>query len=234
MAFTVEDLNDLIELIRQHPEWRDAVRREVLTRELLELPLIVERLAERMDQLATRTEQLAVRMDELAVRMDQFAGRMDQLAAEMLELATITRRLDGRVGNLEGWRYEQKFNALSRVTEILRRPALVQIADLDPVLDARDERRLSPAEWKQLIVLDFLFRGRVGKGVDAPESFVALEVFQVVDSRDVQRAHDRAAILTRLGLKAIPAVGGSRLTDDASMLAEQLGVRTLIDAPDLS
>jgi hypothetical protein len=218
MAFTVEDLNDLIELLRQHPEWREAVRREVLTRELLELPLIVERLADRLDQLATRTDQLAV--------------RMDQLVAEMLELATITRRLDGRVGNLEGWRYEQKFNALSRVTEILRKPALVQIADIDPVLDARDEGRLSPTEWKQLVVLDFLFRGRVGKGVDAPESFVALEVSQVVDSRDVQRAHDRAAILTRLGLKAIPAVGGSRLTDDASMLAEQLGVRTLIDAPD--
>jgi hypothetical protein len=57
-------------------------------------------------------------------------------------------------------------------------------------------------------------------------------VWQVVDSRDVQRAHDRASILGRLGLEAIAAVGGSRVTRDAAELAGRLGVRTLIDSAD--
>src|SRR5207244_545945 len=96
MAFSVEDLNDLLELLRQHPEWREAVRREVLTRELLELPEIVQRLADRVDQLTIRLEQLTV--------------TVNQLSTDVRELAAITRRLDGRVANLEGWRYEQKFN----------------------------------------------------------------------------------------------------------------------------
>ncbi len=61
---------------------------------------------------------------------------------------------------------------------------------------------------------------------------VALEVSRVVDSRDAQRAHDRAAMLGRIGLVATPAVGGRRLPEDAAALAEQLGVRTLIDSSD--
>jgi hypothetical protein len=42
MAFTIEDLRDLLELLRQRPEWRDAVRREVLIEDLLGLPAVVE------------------------------------------------------------------------------------------------------------------------------------------------------------------------------------------------
>jgi len=232
MAFTVEDLNDLLELLRQHPEWRDAVRREVLSQELLELPEIVQRLADRMGQLADRMDQLAVRMDQLTDRMNQLTVRMDQLAGEMRDLAAATRRLDGRVGNLEGWRYEQKFNARSRVAAILRRPQDLQVADLDPILDAREEGRLSQEEWKQLLALDFLFKGKAGKAPEAPERLVALEVSQVVDSRDVQRASDRAAILSRLGFDTIAAVGGRRLTEEATALAERLGVRTLFDFSD--
>jgi hypothetical protein len=59
-------------------------------------------------------------------------------------------------------------------------------------------------------------------------------VSQVVDARDVQRAHDRAGILARIGFDAIPAVGGSRVPADAAQLATRLGVRTLTTSTDES
>lgn len=241
MAFTIEDLGDLLALLRQHPEWRDAVRREVLTEELLGLPTVVgrlaeaqERLAEDLARLAARVDHLAAQVDRLAAQVDQLAARVDQLAAQVSELSRIVGTLDGRVGNLEGWRYEQQFNARARITQILRRPVEVDLADLEPVLDARDGGRLTEREWKQLLALDFLFRGRLGSGPEAPDRLLALEVSQVVDTRDVQRAHDRAEILTRIGLEAIAAVGGSRVTEDAAQLAERLGVRTLTNSTDES
>ena len=218
MAFTTQDLNDLLGLLRQHPEWREAVRREVLSEELLDLPAVVRRLADSQEQLVADIRRLS--------------EETRQLAADMRELARIVRRLDGRVGNLEGWRYEQRFNARARVTEIVRRPVEVNLAELDRVLDARDSGVLTDREWRHLLSLDFLLRGSVGSGPDAVERLVAVEVSQVVDSRVVQRAHDRAAMLTRVGLATIAAVGGRRLTDDASSLAERLGVRTLVDWPD--
>jgi hypothetical protein len=227
MAFTIEDLGDLLALLRQHPEWRDAVRREVLTEELLGLPTVVGRLAEAQGRLA---EALA----RLAQALDRLAARVDHLAAQVSELSRIVGTLDGRVGNLDGWRYEQQFNARARITQILRRPVEVDLADLEPVLDARDGGRLTEREWKQLLALDFLFRGRLGSGPEAPDRLLALEVSQVVDARDVQRAHDRAEILTRIGLEAIAAVGGTRVTADAAQLANRLGVRTLTTSTDKS
>lgn len=35
---TINTIHDLIRLLRENKEWRDAVRRELLTEELLELP----------------------------------------------------------------------------------------------------------------------------------------------------------------------------------------------------
>jgi hypothetical protein len=44
VAFTVDDLQDLLRLLEQHPEWRAELRRYVLTEELLELPALVRQL----------------------------------------------------------------------------------------------------------------------------------------------------------------------------------------------
>jgi hypothetical protein len=38
MAFTVQDFDDLLHLLDERPEWREALRRRVLADELLELP----------------------------------------------------------------------------------------------------------------------------------------------------------------------------------------------------
>jgi len=38
MPFTVEDFQDLIRLLAQHPEWQAELRLHVLSDELLELP----------------------------------------------------------------------------------------------------------------------------------------------------------------------------------------------------
>lgn len=148
-----------------------------------------------------------------------------------IQLGQIFARLDGRVGNLEGWRYAQRFNARARVLDIIRRPVEVNLADLDAVGDARAGGTLTDEEWTQLLALDFLLKGRVGRGADAAETLLALEVSQIVDSRDVERAHRRAALLSRTaGLAAIAVVGGRRLTADAATLTEKLGVKRLIDS----
>lgn len=58
MAFTVQDLHDLVALVTQHPEWRAELRRLVLTEELLELPQIVRDLAEAQQRTEQQVTQL--------------------------------------------------------------------------------------------------------------------------------------------------------------------------------
>jgi len=57
MAFTVEDLTDLIAILEQRPEWRERLRQILLTKELLELPQLVERIAKAVDRLVQEAEE---------------------------------------------------------------------------------------------------------------------------------------------------------------------------------
>jgi hypothetical protein len=126
MAFTVQDLTDLLALLREHPEWRDAVRREVLTDELLGLPTVVARVAEGQERLSNAVDrltddvgQLSATVRRLTEDVGRFAATVDRLSGEMRVLNRAVLRREDRMGNLEGWRYEQRFNARARVTEIV-------------------------------------------------------------------------------------------------------------------
>lgn len=57
MAFTVEDLTDLIAILEQRPEWREQLRQILLTKEILELPQLVERIARAVDRLVQEAEE---------------------------------------------------------------------------------------------------------------------------------------------------------------------------------
>jgi hypothetical protein len=50
MAFTVEEFHDLIRLLHERPDWRDDLRRVVLTDSLLNLPNVVADLRRRCAQ----------------------------------------------------------------------------------------------------------------------------------------------------------------------------------------
>ncbi|NNM97767.1 MAG: hypothetical protein HKL89_09225, partial [Candidatus Dormibacteraeota bacterium] len=105
------DLNALLAALRTDPDAREAIRRELLTEDLLAMPVRMEvgfaTLAARMDQLAQRMDQLAQRMDQLTERVYQLAQRMDQLAtaqaATEIQLGQFAERLDARLDRLDGF-----------------------------------------------------------------------------------------------------------------------------------
>ena len=127
--FTVSDFRDLVQLLDQHPDWREEMRRLVLTDEVLSLPSAVrelveaqhrtearmDQLTERMDQLTERMDQLTVRMDQLTVRMDQLTERMDQLTVRMDQLTERMDQLTERVDQLTV-RMDQLTEALTKVS----------------------------------------------------------------------------------------------------------------------
>jgi hypothetical protein len=46
MAFVVSDVEQFLEVLRAHPEWRSRVRTEIVGEELLSLPELVRDLVE--------------------------------------------------------------------------------------------------------------------------------------------------------------------------------------------
>ena len=259
MSFTVSDFQDLLALLREREDWREALRRELLGDDFRTLPQVMrelvasqagtdaslDRLTEQVSrqgaQLASLTEQVSRQGAQLARLTEQVAEltvqgarhdeRLAELTEQMTRLTGQVRRHDGRLGNLEGMAYEQRYrdNVGSRLGRRLRRARLVSLGDLEPLLDAHDDGRISDEEYDRVAALDLLVRGRAGRGADAAELYVAMELSITVDEGDVRRARERADLLRRVGLPVEAYVGGRDITPEAAELATSLGVTVLLD-----
>ncbi len=246
MAFTVNDLNDLLRILREQPEWLAEVRRVVLTDELLKLPDLVRELVEAQrrtdERLAEFQQRIERQMAEFQQRIEQqmaefqqrierqiakFQQRTDQRFAELAEaqrrtderLAEFQQRTEEQIGELKGTLLEMDYRA--KVGAIfgsrLKKPKVVDAGDMWDVL--RD--RLDEEEIRQIVALDLIVRGRLLPPQGEGELWLAVEVSYVVDQNDVMRAAARAALLRKAGLPAIPVAAGKRLTQGASALATE-------------
>jgi hypothetical protein len=128
MAFTINDLNDLLRILREQPEWLAEVRRVLLTDELLKLPDLVRELVEAQrrtdERLAEFQQRIERQMAEFQQRIEQqmveFQQRIERQIAEFqqrtdqrfAELAEAQRRTDERLAEFQQ-RTDQRFIELA-------------------------------------------------------------------------------------------------------------------------
>lgn len=211
----IQDVDDLIEQLRQHPEWRDALRREILTEELLSLPQTVRELAEAQ----RRTEE----------RLESLTARVGELVAQVQELTAAQKRTGDRVGSLEGRFLERDYfdKAYAYFDAILRKIRVIPWSEVADLLDQAEER-ISRKERKQVMEADLIIHGR--RLEDKTETYLLGEVSVGIGLEDVHRAAQRSKIFTRVTEKpVIPAVGGKRIIPEARELAQELGVAVFLD-----
>jgi cell division protein FtsB len=137
MAFTVQDLHDLVALVTQHPEWRTELRRLVLTEELLALPQIVHNLAEAQQ----RTEQ---QVAQLTQQVAQLTQQVAQLTQGQMRTERQIVRLQDDVGELKGIVLEQRYRnrAFAYFSRLVRRMHTVTDDELVALLEEAVARGL--------------------------------------------------------------------------------------------
>jgi outer membrane murein-binding lipoprotein Lpp len=251
MAFTVSEFRDLIQLLEQHPTWREELRRWVLTEELLALPQMVRELADFQRQTETRMGQLAQHVDTLAQRVDTLAQqtaqltthveaqaqsfdrlviRIDSLTQRMEQLAETQLRMGSDLEQLKGHNLEQRYRerAPAYFSRLLRRVHALSNDELVALLDAAvTQGQLSRDEADTVIQADVIVRGR--RWEDGTEVYLVVEVSWGVGLHDVQRAVERAALLARLGTPSLPVVAGFWVTPEAQEPARVLRVWQVTD-----
>ena len=288
---TLDGFEDLLAALRDRPDWRDELRRVLLTDDLHTLPHEVTRIARAVTSLAeaqtrtheaqTRTEEhlatLTDRLDTLTERLDTLTERVDALAEQMATLterldaltenvATLADRLDaltenvatlaervdalteaqartearlqslveqvaemaGHVEWLKGDALERRYRErapayLGRIAKRLHTLTTDEVEEL--LAPATEARRLTDEEAQQIRLADGIVRGRR----EGDEVYLVLEVSWGVGLGDVQRAEERAALLTKAGRVAMPVVAGTWLTPDVKRAAPQLGVWQVSD-----
>jgi len=196
MPFTVEEFRDLVRILEERPEWRNELRRFILTDQLLALP---EQLAE----LRAYTEQ-----------------RFQALAAQMADLIQVVQTFATDLGTLKGRSLEGEYRTkvYAYFGRIVRRGHVLSPDELTALLDdAIESGALSEAQADDISLADVIVRGR--RRSDGAAVFLVVEVSWGVGPQDVERAIRRAALLAYTGTPAIPVVAGTWVTPEAADLA---------------
>ena len=134
-TFTVREFHDFVRILERRPDWREELRRLILTDELLKLPQVVRELVEaqrrteeelktltaRVDSLTQRVDSLAVQMEALTSRVDSLTQRVDSLAAQMEVLTarvdSLTQRVDSLTAQMEA--LTSRVDSLTAQMEVL-------------------------------------------------------------------------------------------------------------------
>ena len=90
----INNFDDILQAMEQDPALREAMRRHILTEELLQLPAQVSRLETSVDQLQEGQSRLETRMNNLEAGQEELKAGQNRLEASQEELK-------GRIDNLE-------------------------------------------------------------------------------------------------------------------------------------
>jgi|GEM_PF-1604743 len=248
VAGLVESGQNLTQSVTQVAETmrglQQAVTRLVTTQGGLEQT--ITRLTESLRSLTQSVFQLVGNEQALMQTVVQLAEEQQKLAQIVKELVLAQRRteeflqkltlrlerMETKLRTLIDEHLERKYRerALSYLGTILRPVQVVSLQDVLPQLEAH----LSEEEIERLLPLALLLRGQVRHLEARPEVWLAMEVAGVIAESDVNRAIDRARLLTKAGLPAIPTVGGGDLGEGVARLASQEHVFVLLEGQRLN
>ena len=212
---TINTINDLMRLLDESPEWLEAVRSRILTRELLELPHQfaqfvattnerfdriegqIDRIEGRMDQFDGRMDQLDGRMDRIEGRMDQFDGRMDQFDGRMDRFERSLNRLINDFGEFRGKAASDA--TLKNAAAIAAAIGLIRIRNISQDELVRLAREQDTADIPRSDLDSFYVADLIMEAADDDGQlyYVAVEASFTADERDTRRAIRNAGYMTR-------------------------------------
>ncbi|MFN3741666.1 MAG: hypothetical protein ACK4VW_03210 [Anaerolineales bacterium] len=227
---------ELVEAQKRNEE-RLAGVEERLARAEERLAGVEERLTHAEDRL-TRLEQAVVELVEAQKRNEERLARAEERLADVEErlarvekqVQKLTVRVDtltDHVNEMRGTLLEMHYqkHAFGFFGKLIRR---AQVVDLQEIWAEKIEPHLDETERENLLFLDLLIRGQarpsLAEQLGSAELWLAVEVSTTVDRRDVERARQRADLLTKAGLMAVAVAAGQKITQGANALAKELGV----------
>ena len=193
-ATTINTIEDLIRVLDENPEWLEALRARLLTRELLELP---QRLADFVEATERRFETIDRRFEAIDQRFEatdrQFAQLRNDLAPiKAAHARNATLREADLIAEDNGLSFVRVLSD-SQVAELARSPGAAGVA--------RNELR--SFRRADLIV--------EGRGEAGETCYLAAEGSYTVNGRETDRAIRNAGLLTQFtGQPACAVVAGLR------------------------
>ncbi len=164
---TINTMQDFTRLLREHPEWRDELRRELLTDELLELPQMLARFIEAANRRFSNIEE-----DVAQIRADM--GDMGEVKGGHARTAAIRR-------------------AYSIARSVgLSEPRILTDEDIWNITDAADTSDIAGNDLASFRLADLIIEGQNDEGMIC---HVAMEISYTLAGNDTRRAIRNAQYL---------------------------------------
>jgi DNA polymerase III gamma/tau subunit len=237
---TAERANEIAERALQVAErsQQTAERANEIAERALQVAERSQQTAERANEIAERALQVAERSQQTSERAQQTSEHAQQTAEHALQVALETRdivndmqkrltRVEADVADLKGMSMELMARKLlpGVLGKLVRKLRVYEPDEFYRVMEEVD--LLSADDLAEVASADAFAHGQL-RSNDTPRWFV-VEASWGLGMTDVERAAQRAAILTQNGAPAIGTVLGRRITADARKRAQQLGVLVVVN-----
>lgn len=227
---TINNIEDLIRVLDEHPEWLEAVRRRVLSRELYEMPERLARFAEsvmqQFEQQAERLTAIEGRLDVADTKFDRIDQRFEQVDRRFDDVDRRFEQVDARFDRVER-QLETIRNDLAPIKGRYARDvthdqadgiayrmglwisARLTQRDLLAMIRNSDTSNIARNDLESFIAADLVF---LASDDENNEVYVAVEASHTADERDTGRAIRNAQYLTRFtGADAKAVITAARI-----------------------
>ncbi len=244
---TINTIDDLLRLLDENEQFRDAVRYRILTEDLIKLPQefreFKENTENRLDSLETKMDGLTTKVDGLQTDVGKLQTDVGNLQTDMGNLTTKVDGLTTTVDKLRGDGLEGRLTGLippllSREFDVRRvypmwasrtLAANERRDEFEKILEeASDSGRITDEEETRLQVTDLIVRSQ--RKSDKSTLWFAVEASGVISDEDVTRVRRSANALNRIyGQDAIPLVYGYEISDENKALASEHEVHVFLN-----
>ena len=221
----INNADDIINLLESNDEFRNAVRRWVLTEELLGLPAVVRDLqgqvAARVGNVERQMVEMQKQIAELQGQMVEMQGQMAEMQKQMVEmnarlgrveydvaeLKSDVKTLKNDVGALKGWQLQARLHGIG-ASEIgkrfdIRNPKIIRAVGTgvnlqsfnNDLFDANKEGVLSDREYGRLLNTDMIMSGI---DLGGAEIHVVAEASFALTASDIEKVLHSADLLRRM------------------------------------
>lgn len=208
---TINTMEDLIQVLDEHPEWLEALRARLLTRELLELPNTLAMFAAEMREFRAQVDRFVAATNN---RLDGIDARFDGVDARLDGHDLMFKRITDDLGQLKG--AHARNAALEDAAIIardlgLQRTKSLSREELLDLIDAADTANISVDDLRSFRVADLIMEAAAE---DGEICYVAVEISYTANGRDTRRAVRNAEFLTRFtGKRSFAVVSGLHRDD---------------------
>lgn len=210
---TINTIEDLVRIMDEHPEWVEAMRVRLLSREVLELPQKIATLTETVEGFAASTNKrldtVEARLDQHDVRFDAVDARFDVVDARFDAVENSIQKLRDDIAPIKAAHARNAGieDAVAIAGDLgLRQAKSLTREELWEMAETSDTSDISTSDLRSFRRADLILKAA---DKDGETCYVAVEISFTANGRDTDRAIRNAEFLRRFtGKRSIPAVAG--------------------------